>query len=113
VIVTSPPAPPTTYAPPRVVVSFASDGSGRLVVPRQGTVSFTVSNQGGLASQYLVSASGVSLGGGAVQGTLQPGQSVSLSVGPPPGDLSRTEKTGTISVLGAINSSIPFVIPAA
>jgi hypothetical protein len=112
---TAPPtvAPPTTYAPPKVLVTYAADSQGRLVIPRSGSATITVTNQGGLASQWLVTGSGFTTGGGQSQGTLGPGQSQFISVFPPAGEIPRSEQHGIISVLGATNPSVPFVIPAA
>jgi len=106
-------APPTTYAPPKVLVTYAADPQGRFVVPRVGTATLTVTNQGGLASQWLVTGSGFAISGGPSQGTLQPGQSAFISISVPPGEIPATELTGVISILGALNPSIAFVIPAA
>jgi hypothetical protein len=112
---TAPPtvAPPTTYAPPKVLVTFAADAKGRLVIPRVGSATLTITNQGGLASQWLVTGSGFTTGGGQSQGTLGPGQSQFISVFPPAGEIPKGEQTGIISVLGAMNPSVTFVIPAA
>jgi hypothetical protein len=105
-------APPTTYSPPKVLVTYAADAQGRLVVPRVGTATLTVTNQGGLASQWIVTGSGFSVVGGATQGTLAPGQSQFISIGIPGGEIPKTEITGIISVLGALNPSIQLVIHA-
>jgi hypothetical protein len=103
----------TTPAPPRVQVFYATDAAGRLVVPRGGSAVITIANSGGLASQWLVTGAGFTTGGGPTQGTLEPGQSATVVIAPPPGGLPAREVPGTISVLGAINSTVPFVIPAA
>ena len=102
---------PSTLAPPRVEVLYAADAQNRLVIPRTGTATLTIRNSGGLASQWLVTGSGFSVRT-ASQGTVQGGDTALVVVGPPAGELPRTERTGTISVLGAVNSAIPFVIPA-
>lgn len=102
----------TTPAPPRVVASFAADASGRLVIPRGGTATVEIRNEGGLASQYVVTGTGFTFGGAASQGTLEPGARVTLVVAPPRSELPATDVVGVISVLGAVNGSIPFVIPA-
>lgn len=103
-------APPSTFAPPHIQVTYPADAAGRLVIPRGGSATFTISNTGGLASQWLVSGTGFSTGGSATRGTLGPGQSTSVTVGPPPGELPNGDLTGSIDVLGAVNPTIPFVI---
>lgn len=114
VIVTVPPTSrvTSTLAPPRVEVLYAADAANRVVIPRVGTATLTIRNTGGSASQWLVTGTGFSVKS-ASQGTLQGGQSTTVLVGAPPGDLPRNELTGTISVLGAVNPSIGFVIPRA
>jgi hypothetical protein len=111
-VATTAPRPPSTLGPPRVEVTYGADGANRFVIPRTGTATLTIRNTGGSASQWLVTGSGFSLRS-ASQGTLQPGQSAAVIIGPPAGELPRNEITGTISVLGAANSAIVFVIPRA
>lgn len=94
------------------MVTYGADGANRFVIPRGGAATLTIRNTGGSASQWLVTGSGFSLRS-ASQGTLQPGQSAAVVIGPPAGELPLGEITGTISVLGAANSSIAFVIPRA
>ena len=50
---------------------------------------------------------------GASQGSLSPGQTAVVTVVAPPGELPTGEITGIISVLGAVNPTVPFVIPPA
>lgn len=112
VVITSPPTTP--LAPPKLELTFPRDGLGRLVIPRKGTASFTITNSGGLSSQWLVTGTGfVTANGGTAQGTLLPGGSVIVTVMPPPVELPKGEVTGSITVLGAVNPNIPFVITAA
>jgi len=103
---------PSTLAPPRVEVLYAADAANRVVIPRVGAATLTIRNTGGSASQWLVTGSGFSVRSPS-QGTLQAGQSTTVSVGAPAGELPRSEISGTISVLGAVNSRIAFVIPRA
>jgi hypothetical protein len=107
-------APPTTVAvvPSRVVVSHGADPAGRLVIPRLGSATLVITNQGGLAQQWLVTGTGFTTAG-PTQGSLGPGQTVTVTVLPPPGELPSSELTGIISVLGAVNPSVAFVIPPA
>jgi hypothetical protein len=107
-----PPSVATTVAPSRVVVSYGTDGSGRLVIPRSGSASLVITNEGGLAQQWLVTGTGFTTVGPA-QGSVGPGQTTVVTVVAPPGELPSGELTGTISVLGAVNPSIAFVIPPA
>ena len=113
-VVTTAPPPPvaTTFAPSRVIVSYSTDGSGRLVIPRSGSASLVITNEGGLAQQWLVTGTGFTTVG-ASQGSLGPGQTTVVTLVAPPGELQTGELTGTISVLGAVNPAIAFVIPAA
>ena len=104
--------PPPTLAPSRVVVSYAADAGGRLVVPRSGAATLVVTNEGGLAQQWLVTGTGFTTAG-PTQGSLAGGQSVTVTILPPPGELPLDAVTGTISVLGATNPSVGFVIPPA
>lgn len=110
------PSPPTTvpptFAPSRVVVSYGADGSGRLVVPRSGSATLVITNEGGLAQQWLVTGTGFTAVG-ATQGTLGPGQTVTVSIVAPREELPLGEVPGIISVLGAVNPTIAFVIPPA
>ncbi len=108
-----PPAPPTTFAPPKVSVTFAADANGRLVVPRVGSATMVLTNTGGLASQWLLTGTGFATTGGPTQGTIGPGQSVLIAITAPPGELSKAAIPGIISILGATNSNVAFVIPAA
>lgn len=110
-VVTTAPPVATTAAPPRVLVTYTTDAFGRLLLPRAGTATLVITNSGGLASQWLVTGAGFRIVGAASQGTLGPGQSTNVVIAPPAGDLPAREITGTVSVLGAINSSIPFAIP--
>lgn len=103
---------PPTFAPSRVVVSYARDGAGRLVVPRYGSATVVIANEGGLAQQWLVTGSGFSTAG-PTQGHLAPGQSVAVSILAPREELPLGEINGIISVLGAIEPTVAFVIPAA
>jgi hypothetical protein len=100
----------TTVAPSRVVVSHATDGSGRLIIPRHGSANLVITNQGGLAQQWLVTGTGFTTVG-ASQGTLGPGQTVTVTLVAPPGELPSGEINGTVSVLGAVNPTVAFVIP--
>lgn len=108
--------PPTTvaptFAPSRVVVSYGADASGRLVVPRTGSATLVITNEGGLAQQWLVTGTGFTTIG-ATQGTLGPGQTVTVSIVAPLEELPLGEVPGIISVLGAVNPTIAFVIPPA
>lgn len=110
-VVTTAPPVVTTAAPPRVLVTYPTDAFGRLLLPRAGTATLVITNSGGLASQWLVTGTGFRIVGAASQGTLGPGQSANVVIAPPSGDLPAREITGTVSVLGAINSSIPFATP--
>lgn len=113
VATTAPPptTPPPTFAPSRVVVSYATDGRGRLILPRSGSANLVVTNEGGLAQQWLVTGTGFSVAG-PTQGSLAPGQTVTITVVAPREELPSNEIDGVISVLGAINPTVPFVIPA-
>ena len=109
-------APVTTtapvVAPSRVVVSYATDGRGRFILPRVGSANLVITNEGGLAQQWLVTGTGFTTAGPS-QGSLGAGQTVTVIVVAPPGELPTGEINGTISVLGAVNSNVPFVIPPA
>lgn len=105
-------AAPPTYAPPRVVVSYATDGSGRLIIPRAGTANLVITNEGGVPQQWLVTGTGFGTVG-ATQGSLSPGQTVTVTLVAPPGELPTGEIPGIISVLGAVNPTVAFVIPPA
>jgi hypothetical protein len=109
-------APPTTpaptFAPSRVVVSYATDGGGRLILPRSGSANLVITNEGGLAQQWLVTGTGFTTAG-ASQGTLAPGQTTTITVVAPREELPSNQIVGVISVLGAVNPTVPFVIPAA
>lgn len=113
VVVTVAP-PPTTLAPPRVQVTYAADRFGRLMLPRSGYALLTLTNRGGQASQWLITGTGFrTAGSGSAQGTLAPGQTATVTVQAPSGELPDNEITGVIQVLGAVNSAVPFVIPKA
>jgi len=107
-------APPTTVpvVPSRVVVSYGADSAGRLVIPRSGSANLVITNQGGLPQQWLVTGTGFTTVGGS-QGSLAAGQTVTVTVLAPPGELPSGEINGIISVLGAVNPTIAFVIPPA
>ena len=114
VVTTAAPPPPvvTTFAPSRVVVSYSTDGSGRLVIPRSGSATLVITNEGGLAQQWLVTGTGFTTVG-ASQGSVGPGQTSVVTVVAPPGEIQTGEIYGIISVLGAVNPTIAFVIPPA
>jgi hypothetical protein len=95
-----------------VVVSYSTDSRGRLVLPRNGSSTLLIINEGGQPQQWLVTGTGFTTSGPS-QGTLPPGQTVTVTVLAPRNELPGNEINGTISVLGAVNPSVPFVIPAA
>lgn len=113
-VVTAPPPPSTTTTtatqPARLVAAWTQDAQGRLVIPRVGSATFTITNVGGLQTQWLLAGTGFSgPGGTTVRGILDPGQATPVTVvaaaGLPPGEVA-----GTISVLGPNPLDIPFVV---
>lgn len=92
----------TTTAPPApalLLVDYARDASGRLVLPRGGTAAVTISNVGGKRQQWLLAGFGYVSANGVSGGTLEPGVSVTALVAPLPGATAGT--VGTLTVLGA------------
>lgn len=115
VVTTAPPPPSTTTttapAPARVVAAWTQDAQGRLVIPRGGSATFTLTNVGGLQTQWLLGGTGFSgPGGTTVRGILDPGQTSAVTVVPAAG-LPPGEVVGTIGVLGPNPLEIPFVVP--
>jgi len=110
--VPTPTTVPSTFVPSRVVVSYAADGSGRLVLPRSGSATLVITNEGGLAQQWLVTGTGFTTAG-ATQGSLAPGATVTVTIVAPREELPLGAVSGIISVLGSINPTVAFVIPAA
>jgi hypothetical protein len=113
VVVTLPPPPTTTTtapAPARLVAAWTQDAQGRLVIPRGGSATFTLTNVGGLQTQWLLTGTGFSgPGDTTVRGILDPGQTSPVTVIPAAG-LPPGEVDGTISVLGPNPLLIPFVV---
>ncbi len=77
-------------------------------MPRKATASFELTNTGGLATQYLLSGTGfVSVG--FQQGTLNPGQSVTVTIAPG-ANLPDSEVSSAVNVLGPNPLAVLFVV---
>jgi hypothetical protein len=100
-------APPTT-TPALITVSYLQDPTGALVVPAGGSGTITLVNTGGAPGQWLLRASAGDLVLSATQGTLAPGEQVTVVVTDPVGEPRRTEVGGFVAPSQRV--AVPVVV---